>query len=109
MLSRMASDPGWQMVLNLDPSLEQGKPATVQFSVTDKDGVPIQPDKVGFFAYRPSDAKQDFAQPMEPLGQGRYRAQVVFPLKGVWDLLVSVRQGDEEHHQGRRILVAGMP
>ena len=105
LVSKLAKDPGWLMTI--DPPAEPvvGRLQPIRFSVVDKAGVPVRPDTVTFHAYRPSDASRDFSLPMKEEGPGRYRADVAFPLKGIWDLLVSVRQGGDEFNVGRRISV----
>ena len=97
-LSRMARDPGWKMRIEAPEFVDIGVPATFEFEVKDKQGAPVTPDAVTFFVYRPSDAKQDFSKPMEQIGEGRYRTRASFPLLGVWDILVSVKNGEDEYN-----------
>jgi nitrogen fixation protein FixH len=106
LVSRMAKDPGWDMKLDLAEQWVKDQPKAVYFRVRDKSGIAVSAEQVVFFAYRPSDVKRDFSVPMDSVGSGVYRAEVSFPLKGTWDLMVSVRQGGEEFHHGQRILVA---
>jgi nitrogen fixation protein FixH len=103
LFSRLAKDPGWHMTINLPQELREGRRLSMQFSVVDKAGVPIVPDSVTFFAYRPSNAEKDFSSPMTQVVKGLYHAEVVFGLKGVWDILVSVASGEDEYHVGQRI------
>jgi len=100
---RLARDPGWTMVVEAPKVVDVGKPALWGFQVTQKDGVPVQPDAVTFHAYRPADHKADFSLPMQAVAPGRFQAEISFPLLGVWDILVSVRQGEEEFNQPHRI------
>ena len=109
LVSKMAKDPGWLMTISPPAELILGQTQPMRFSLVDKAGVPVRPDAVTFHAYRPSDASRDFSLPMEQEGPGRYRADVAFPLKGIWDLLVSVRQGEDEFNVGRRISVLEHP
>ena len=74
--------------------------------MVDKAGVPVTSEQVRFFAYRPSDARRDFSVPMVPEAPGRYRAEVGFPLKGVWDVLVGIQGEQDEYHAAGRIQVA---
>ena len=106
MVSRMKKDPGWRMRIEASNTPPLATPVPINFSVMDKEGQPVIPDSVTFYAYRPSDAKQDFSEPMQQQSPGRYLTNVSFPLKGVWDTLVSVQKGDEEYHQARRFIVA---
>ncbi|MCB1760684.1 MAG: FixH family protein [Gammaproteobacteria bacterium] len=97
-LKRLARDPGWKMKLSEPPKIDIGKPGRFDFQVTDATGAPITPDSVTFYAYRPSDAKEDFSLPMEVVGPGRYSAEVSFPLLGAWDILISVKNGEDEYN-----------
>jgi nitrogen fixation protein FixH len=106
LFSRRANDPGWHMSVDLPEDAVAGSEIPVSFSVLDRAGVPVTPDQVTFFAYRPSDSRRDFAVPMQEETRGLYTAKVMFRLKGVWDILVSARQGGEEYNLGRRIEVA---
>jgi nitrogen fixation protein FixH len=65
-----------------------GRPTTVTVSAVD--------GMVGglLFAYRPSSADADFSVPLTPDGAGGFAAEVSFPLKGRWDLIVEPTGGD---------------
>jgi nitrogen fixation protein FixH len=106
MVSRLARDPGWLMNLDVPETIAAGEIHRLHFVLVDKAGQPVVPDRVTLFAYRPSDASRDFSLDMEPEGEGRYKAEISFPLIGVWDLLVSVRAGADEYNLGERISVA---
>ena len=106
LIKRRASNPGWQM--RIEPPLEVvgvAEPARFRFHLADRDGnwLEPEPDAVTFYAYRPSDSAQDFSVPMQRVGPGEYEAEVNFPLKGVWDILVSVRQGEQEYNAPHRL------
>ena len=45
---------------------------------------------------------------MTEVAPGNYEVEVSFPLKGVWDILVGVRHGEEEFHSAYRLSV-GVP
>lgn len=97
-LKKMARDPGWNMQLEAPEAVDIGKPAHYRFRVTDRSGTPVTPDSVTFYVYRPSDAKQDFSVPMQQTGIGVYEAEVTFPILGLWDILVSVKNGEDEYN-----------
>lgn len=103
MLKRQARDPGWQMVVALPKKIGVDEAVACRFTVTDKAGAPVEPDAVTFYAYRPSDAKQDFNLPMQKIGPGLYETEVRFPLMGAWDTLVSVKHGEDEYSAAKRI------
>lgn len=106
MLTRMSRDAGWHARLDVPSDVAAGRTSPVRFSVVDRAGTPIEAESVTLYAYRPSDARYDFDLPMEAEGAGLYRADVRFPLIGVWDVLASVKRGDEEFNVGQRIAVA---
>lgn len=108
MLSKNARDPGWVLHADIPEDIGVGERTRIRFFVVDRVGQPIAPDTVELFLYRPSDATRDFNVPMTVEGAGRYMADVSFPLVGVWDTLVAVRNGDDEYHVGQRIRV-GQP
>lgn len=99
MLKRMAKDPGWNMRVSAPDFVDVEVATTFTFSVTNKDGSPVDPDRVVFYAYRPSGAEHDFSVPMERVAPGEYQAEVTFPLKGVWDILVAATQGEDEYQE----------
>lgn len=105
MLKRQARNPGWQMQVEFPDKMEPNQPYTCRYRVNDKDGAPVDPGAVTLYAYRPSDAEQDFHLPMNQVGPGLYEVEVVFPLKGVWDTLVSVKKDDDEYNTPRRVSV----
>ena len=103
MLKRQARNPGWTMQVDLPRKIEVGKPVRCRYSVKDSEGNPVSRDEVTFHAYRPSDAKQDFAVPMRQIAPGEYEADVNFPLKGAWDTLVSIKNGEDESNTPKRV------
>lgn len=105
MVSRLARDPGWSLHADVPRELVAGRPSVIRFFITDKAGQPVEPDGVHFFAYRPSDASQDFELPMVEEGRGRYMVEVAFPLFGIWDTLVAVSNGEDEYNLGKRVSV----
>ncbi len=105
LFTKRANDPGWHMKIDLPKQIIAGRQTQINFTVRDKAGVAVQPDSVTFFVYRPSDAGRDFSQPMEQVDKGLYSTEAQFVLKGFWDVLVSVRKGDDEYNVGERIVV----
>jgi nitrogen fixation protein FixH len=105
MLKRQARNPGWQMTVTFPKKIEPNQAVTCSYSVLDKMGEPVDPDEVIFYAYRPSDAKQDFQLPMKRVGPGQYEVEVNFALKGVWDILVSAKEGEDEYNTPKRVSV----
>lgn len=106
LMSRLARDPGWTLKADFPADIKPNEPTTLRVVLVDKAGQPVKPERVTFFAYRPSDQSMDFSVPMVEEGRGRYVAQVSFPLFGFWDGLVAVQQGGDEYTTGARIVVA---
>jgi len=106
MAARMANDPGWEMRISAPEELPLNKPTAIEFLLATKEGGAVRPDSVIFYAYRPSDAGADFSLPMQHVGNGLYQADVTFPLKGVWDVLVSVQKDGAEYNEALRMVVA---
>lgn len=104
--SRLAKDPGWTMHADIPDDLTAGLGGSILVTLVDKAGQPVKPERVTFYAYRPSDKSADFSVPMSQIGPGQYLARVSFPLFGVWDGLVAVTQGEDEFTSGQRIRVA---
>lgn len=105
MLSKDARKPGWILRADIPEQVKAGVVTPIRFFLVDKAGQPVTPESVELFAYRPSDASQDFSVPMTQEGPGRYLADVAFPLIGVWDTLVAARYGEGEYNVGQRINV----
>ena len=105
-VSRVETGPGWTMHIDTPADVRAAEATTVRYFVVDRAGQPVTPDEVTYFAYRPSDAAQDFSLPMLEEGKGRYAAKVTFPLGGVWDTLVAVRADGDEYVVGQRVSVA---
>jgi len=106
MLQRRANAPDWQLELTVADRIKRATPAIFELVTRSGGHEVLNPDKVTVFAYRPTDAKYDFATPMTALSSGSYRAEVTFPLPGNWDLLVTVEKDGIEHSAARRIQVA---
>lgn len=96
---------GWEMNLHTPEEILVNQPRTYSLNIVDKAGLPLKDAEVTFQAYRPSDSAADFAGEMEMLSTGVYQSRLDFSLKGIWDLKVMVRQGDDELEVSRRINV----
>ncbi|VAW62131.1 hypothetical protein MNBD_GAMMA10-820 [hydrothermal vent metagenome] len=85
---------GWtyQVHFPLQPVIH--KKARYQLTVVDKIGQPLTGARISMSAYRPSDAAADFEQHFSEVGAGIYEAYISFPLKGRWEMTLSI-----EHQQ----------
>jgi nitrogen fixation protein FixH len=104
-VTRLAEGPQWTMSIDLPADTRAEEATKVRFAVVDKAGQPVQPERVTYYAYRPSDATRDFSIAMSQEAPGIYEAEVRFPLGGIWDTLVSVEHAGKEHSLGQRVSV----
>ncbi len=81
------------------------KPVKLDYVVADQQGAPVVPHSVTFYAYRNSDASQDFSVEMTQAEPGHYQADISFPLKGVWDTYVTATTGvgNIEHNTAQKV------
>lgn len=103
MLKRQARDPGWEITLASPEAVGVNEATEFGVRILDREGNAVSPESVTFHAYRPSDARQDFSVPMKEDIPGVYQASVSFPLLGVWDILISARNGEDEYHLSHRV------
>lgn len=105
--SRMAarSALGWDLALEAPGQIVLQRPAAFRLHVADKVGLPLGGAEVTMRAFRPSDADADFVMPLAEVTAGQYVGDLQFPLKGVWDLIVEVRQGENSYEIARRVSV----
>ena len=66
---------------------------------------PIIGAQAEFAAFRPTEHGQDIIIPMTDVGAGYYAADVDFKLPGNWDLIVTVKQGEDQLDIAKRIFV----
>jgi nitrogen fixation protein FixH len=100
---------GWQMKLDAVHPPVAGEPVRYTFNVVDANGVAVDGDKATLHAYRPSDVNADFNLPMQEIAPGVYSAELVFPLKGVWDISAVLVQGEDSLKVTHRISVGAAP
>lgn len=96
---------GWEARLETPVHIVMAQPAELRFVVADNRGFPLSDAAISLTAYRPADAAADFMVIMNQSAAGRYQADINFPLKGTWDLIVKVKRGEDEYELTRRISV----
>ncbi len=95
---------GWNV--NMDPGVTvSGQLAQLNVTVADREGAPVTGLGGALQLYRPSDRDQDLSVPVAEVEPGLYRASYTLPLKGVWDLLLTLRLGEDEYAIEQRISV----
>lgn len=95
----------WDLRVQVPNEIVMNQRGTVYLNVTDKTGLPLQGATAVMHAYRPSDADADFEVPMQAFAPGVFMAETSFPLRGVWDLRVTVNQGEDQIETRKRINV----
>lgn len=81
------------------------QPTAFRFTAIDKRGLPFSKAEINVVAYRPADASADFTVLMQDNSDGRYQADLNFPLKGTWDLILKVKRGEDIFELSHRITV----
>ncbi len=71
-VTRLAEGPQWTMSIDLPADTRAEETTKVRFAVVDKAGQPVQPERVTYYAYRPSDATRDFSVAMSQEAPGRH-------------------------------------
>lgn len=105
-MRQMRSELGWQTQFELPVKSLVGKESSYRFSAVDKAGLPLRDAKVTLQAYRPSDSSADFYRDMIEVLPGVYEVHTAFPLKGLWDLRVTVSKDGSDLNYNRRINIA---
>jgi nitrogen fixation protein FixH len=93
---------GWTFNTDFPTSPVMNREEVYRFNTVDKHGLPITSGQATLTAYRPSDAKADFSVPMNEIVPGVYEGRLNFPLKGLWEVTVSFKQGENEYDFNRR-------
>lgn len=96
---------GWNITLQTPQTINQGEPANYSVNVVDRVGNPLKEAKVVLLAYRPSDASADIKFELQPIADGVFQSKMVLPLKGIWDINITVTQGEESLSAARRVSV----
>lgn len=94
---------GWRIGFDFS-STEKGK-GRVALSLHDRDGNLLHDAKVDIKALRPVVQGHDMPVEVSYLGEGRYGANIDFPLSGVWDLKLSVDHPSGDYQETKRIWV----
>lgn len=95
---------GWQVTLQ-PGEVTVGKPATLKIQVLDKAGVQLSGLGGHLQLYRPSDRDQDAIISFSEVAPGQYEAVYTVMLKGVWDLILTLKHGEDRYTVEQRIHV----
>ena len=98
---------GWVVDFDVPADVLVDRTGVYRFAVEDKYGNAIEGAEVTLAAYRPSDALADFEVALDEVGPGQYHVPMALPLKGIWDLKVTVVRGADRWDLTRRVSVRG--
>jgi nitrogen fixation protein FixH len=99
----------WETKLDVPEQVFVNQTGTYRFSAVDSRGLPLADAQVDLVAYRPSDAAADFTTRLEEIGVGRYQANILLPLPGVWDLNLRIIRGEDHLEVTQRIYAKAAP
>jgi nitrogen fixation protein FixH len=94
---------GWQATLLTPAQIKLYQKQTFEFIIRDKHSSALDLSSVTLHAYRPSDAEADFSQQMKETSPSHYQAELMFPLRGSWDVIVKAQKGTDEFLLTKRI------
>lgn len=94
---------GWESKLTLPDEVYVGQATNFSINVVTADGTPLRGASARIQAYRPSDADADYTTAMETVADGVFQSRLTLPLKGIWDINISIKRGEDEMEISRRI------
>ncbi|HFD13003.1 MAG TPA: nitrogen fixation protein FixH [Crenotrichaceae bacterium] len=96
---------GWKIDLLVPVEPRMNVSQNYRLKVVDADGYPVPDASVEFLAFRPDNSKRDFSMAMFAESKTMYSAKATFPFPGHWDLLIVVKQGEDEMDIAKRIFI----
>lgn len=96
---------GWELQLDVPNSPIVNNKGSYMLRVLDRSGIALEGANVELAAYRPVDDQNDFTTQMRDIGAGYYSAKVSFGLPGNWDLIATVKQGEDTLDIAQRVFV----
>ncbi|MDB2705635.1 FixH family protein [Pseudomonadota bacterium] len=94
---------GWVGQIMTPATMRVNQHQTYEVLLQGKNSVRIALNSVVINAYRPSDARADFSETMAPSQPGIYKAELSFPLPGIWDVIVVAKDGEHEFLVTKRV------
>lgn len=93
---------GWSVAMD-SGVVKTGQPALLEIRVTDREASPVTGLEGHLQLYRPSDRDQDAVVSVAEIEPGLYQARYTVMLKGVWDLILTLKHGQDEYTVEQRI------
>ncbi len=96
---------GWEVkVDSFSPVKDQVQ--TIRITVLDENKQAFSVNSAIFYYYRPSDKNYDGELILHPTAEiGVYESEIVFPLKGKYDVIIEIITDTERYKVGRSIMV----
>jgi nitrogen fixation protein FixH len=91
------NERGWVVRKGWLGGARAGQTAKFQVMVNDRDGYAIASAQVVGKFLRAADTRQDQSFTLVETAPGVYLGDVILPLPGVWDLVLEVRRGEDQH------------
>lgn len=88
---------GWQVNKGWLLAPVVGREVPFQIQVSDADGAPVDFAEVSGIFQRPSDSSMDRSFDMHEIEPGLYRRVLALPQPGQWNLILTIRRGDQVH------------
>lgn len=109
MYKKLTLNKQWKTNFTLQNTFFQQK-TLINFEIRDSStNAYMDPDEIKLFIYRPSNSTEDFTHAITKIDIGRYQSEIIFPLKGKWDLLVNAKIGDADVNYGQTIYIQDAP
>lgn len=96
---------GWTISTDFPAEPVMNRIEKYRFNAVDKNGVPVSNGQVTANVYRPSDVKADFKVQMSEIVPGVYAGDINFPLKGQWEVTISLQRDEDIYDFSRRASV----
>ena len=96
---------GWNISMQTPETINLNTPGNYSVNVVDRVGNPLKGATITMHAYRPSDASADLQTELEKVAEGVFQSKLALPLKGIWDINITVAQGEESLDISRRVTV----
>ncbi|MEJ2188201.1 MAG: FixH family protein [Acidobacteriota bacterium] len=100
---------GWRLEATAHPPATPGETAVLEALLYDADGLPLDGAAVSVEAFHNAHAHDILRAPLEPAGNGIYRARLPMRHNGRWELRFTVDRGAEHftHRETRHLFVEG--
>ena len=82
-----------------------GNSGKINFTIKDKSGASLKPENVIAKITRPTQDGMDFEVELAHEKSGAFASEVKFPLAGLWEIRIFVKDGDNNYQQSKRVVL----